>query len=466
MYKTVLTSKIHSLNCIIKNNYAKLKIWTVGSHDLSSIYFKQVGATTIIKFLSILISIIYVPLVLGYLNQEKYGIWVTLTTIVNWIRVLDVGMGNGMRNKLAEAIALKQYQQGRIYVSTTYGIIGSIFLLVLLVFYLVNPFLNWQSILNSVLISQSELVRLSNIVVTFIVLGFILQPIVLIYTAHGNSAAGAVVQLIMSSVTLLLIWLASLFADKGNIILLAWIVTGVPVLIYIGISVYVFIYKYPHFRPSFKLIKISESGNLLPLSLQFFVVQITATIIFSSIPFIIAQLFNPNEVTVFSIANSIFNLPIMLMSLIAMPILPLVTQAFANQDYTWIRSMLKKMNIFALLIVAGTIIMIIISPFIYKVWIGNKAAIPLNLSLAIGIYTIINILSTSFSIFINGIGKIRILVILGPLGIFIFIGFSILFSKILNNVIGVSIALSISSLIGLIAIPIELNKYLKKTAKY
>jgi hypothetical protein len=36
----------------------------------------------------------------------------------------------------------------------------------------------------------------------------------------------------------------------------------------------------------------------------------------------------------------------------------------------------------------------------------------------------------------------------------------------LNNVIGVSIALSISSLIGLIAIPIELNKYLKKTAKY
>ena len=103
------------------------------------------------------------PLVLGFLNQEKYGIWITLTTVVNWIRLLDVGMGNGMRNKLAEAIALKQFHQGRIYVSTTYGVLGSIFLLVLFVFYFVNPYLNWQGILNTIAISPSELVRLTQL---------------------------------------------------------------------------------------------------------------------------------------------------------------------------------------------------------------------------------------------------------------------------------------------------------------
>jgi len=259
-----------------------------------------------------------------------------------------------------------------------------------------------------------------------------------------------------------LIWLASLFAAKGNIILLAWIVTGTPVLIYIIVSAYTFLYKYPYLRPSFKLIKLSKSGDLLRLSMQFFVVQITATIIYSSIPFIVAQLFSPSEVTVFSIANSIFNLPIMLISLICAPILPLVTQAYARQDNTWIRSMLRKMNIFSMLFVVGTIFMIIISPFIYHIWIGTKVAIPFNLSVTIGIYTIISVVLAPFSTFINGIGKIRILTILAPIGIGVFIGCSILLSKLLNNVIGVSIALSISSLIGLIAIPIELNKYLKR----
>ena len=76
--------------------------------------------------------------------------------------------------------------------------------------------------------------------------------------------------------------------------------------------------------------------------------------------------------------------------------------------------MLKRINIFALLIVAGTIIMIMISPYIYKIWIGDKVSIPFGLSAAIGFYSIISILGTSFSTFLNGMGKIRMLVILAP----------------------------------------------------
>jgi O-antigen/teichoic acid export membrane protein len=428
-------------------------------HPMSAIYLKQVRSTFVIRVFSVLISIVYVPLVLGYLNQEKYGIWITLTTIVNWIRLFDVGMGNGMRNKLSEAIALKQYEKGRVYVSTTYGIMGSIFLMVLIIFYFVNPLLNWQSILNSTLISSTRLLNLTNVVVTFIVLDFILQPVALIYAAHGNSAAGGFMQLIISSVSLLLIWLATKFAAKGNITLLAWIITGIPVLVYFAISVYTYLFKYPHFRPSFKRIKIKESGSLIRLSVQFFVLQITYTMTFSAIPFIVTQLFSPKEVTVFNITYSIFNLPIMIIGLITAPVLPLVTQAYARQDYTWIRSMLKKMNIISLLLIAGTILMIIISPFIYHIWIGDKVAIPFNLSVALGIFAIINIFLTPFSITLNGIGKIRILTILAPLSITMFISLSILFSRMLDNVVGVPLALIISSIIGLIAVPTALMKH-------
>lgn len=428
-------------------------------HALSVLYLQQVGLSLLVKVCSVLITLFYVPIVLGFLNQEKYGIWITLTTVVNWIRVLDIGMGNGMRNKLAESIALKQYDKGQIYISTTYGILGAIFLLVLLFFILINPHLDWQTILNSTSIEASELKKLTLIVVSFIIIGFILQPVTLVYDAHGQSVAGGIIQLIISFISFALVYAGTFLFEKGNIILLGWIITGIPILIYILTTIYTFGFKFPHLRPSFKAIKISESGNLLRLSFQFFILQITAMIVFSSIPFVVAHLFSPNEVTIYNITNTLFNVPAMIMSLIATPLLPLVTQAFAKEEFPWINSMLQKMNFISLVMSFGIILLIIISPFIFRIWIGNKVEIPFDLSFAIGVYTIINVITVPFSIFINGIGKIRILVFLAPLTIIVFLSLSIILSRLLNNVVGVSIALSISSLIGLIVTPFVLRKH-------
>ncbi|MCJ7448022.1 MAG: hypothetical protein MUO72_10025 [Bacteroidales bacterium] len=442
----------------IKQLYTKVKTRTVGSHELSSVYFKQVSATSIIKFVSVVISLIYVPIVLGFLDQTKYGIWVTLTTIVNWIRLADIGVGGGMRLKLSEAIALKDYQKGRIHVSTTYGIIGGIFLLVLTVFYFVNPYLDWQSVLNTSIISQSELVRLTTITVSFVVIGFILKTVNQVYLAHGNSTAESLIHLITSSVSLFLIWVATIWADKGNLILLATIVTGIPVLVYVIATVYTYFYRFPHFRPSFKLIKLSESRSLMVLSLQSFVSSFTFLIIYGSVPFVVAHLFSPNEVTIFNIAYSMFNLPIMIISLVVMPIKPLITLAYTKKDYNWIRLMQKKLNKMSLMIVAGTIIMIIFNQFIYHIWIGDKVTIPFILSASIGVFAIINILQFSNSIIVLGTGKMIINAILSPINIGLFLTLSIVLSKLLNNVIGVSIALTVTCLVPLIVYPLWLKK--------
>jgi O-antigen/teichoic acid export membrane protein len=436
-----------------------------GNHELTRTYLKQVGTTLVIRVFSVLISLVYVPVVLGYLDKEKYGIWITLTTVVNWIQLLDVGMGNGLRNKLAESVAQNKLDQGRMYVSTTYVVLGSIFLGVLILFYFINPCLNWQGILNTSLISTMELISLTTIAVSFILLCFILQTIVLVYAAHGNSSMGSFLQLLISSFALLLIWLATLYTEKGNLIILAWIVTGVPVLIYSVFSVYTFMFKYPQLCPSWKYVNIKASGNLLRLSAQFFIVQISATIIYSSIPFVVTQLFSPNEVTVFNIANSIFNLPIMMIGLITAPILPLVTQAFSKNDINWLRNMLKKQMMIAGVFAIGTILMIVVSPFIYQIWIGDKVSIHYNLSVAIGIFAIIQVLKTPFSTFINGIGKIKIIVVFAPVEIGMFIGFSILFAKLLNDVVAVSIALSLTSTFSFVLVLLTLHKYLKNNKK-
>lgn len=444
----------------IRQFYLRLKTYTVGSHELSTVYFKQFSITSVFRGLSVIISLLYVPIVLGFLDQEQYGIWVTLITLANWIRVFDLGIGGGMRLKLSEAIALNQYTKGRIFISTTYGIIGGLFILILVLFYMINPKLNWQGILNTSIVTQYELIKITTVSITFIVIGFILQTVSLIYLADGNSAAGAIIQLIISSIILVLVWFVSRWAEQGNLLLLAWIATGTPVLVYAVFSAYTFIVKYPHFRPSIKLIKIKETGNLLSLSLQVLVSSVTYMILYGSIPIIIAHLFSPNEVTIFNIAYSIYNVPIVIIGLVTAPILPLVTLAYTKQDYMWIREMLKKMNLISLIISGGTIIMIIISPWIFHIWIGDKVEIPFMLSVSIGIYAIITTIQTPFSTFTNGTGRIKILTIFSPITIVLFIAISLLLSRLLNNVIGVSIALSFIAMVMLIVLPLWLKKHL------
>lgn len=43
------------------------------------------------KICNIIINLAYVPLLINSLNQDRYGIWLTITTIVSWIAFLTLG---------------------------------------------------------------------------------------------------------------------------------------------------------------------------------------------------------------------------------------------------------------------------------------------------------------------------------------------------------------------------------------
>lgn len=66
---------------------------------------KNIALSFLLKAVNILIQLLFVPLLLGYLSPVKYGIWITVGSVINWFYFFDIGLGNGLRNKLAEAFA-------------------------------------------------------------------------------------------------------------------------------------------------------------------------------------------------------------------------------------------------------------------------------------------------------------------------------------------------------------------------
>ena len=111
---------------------------------------KNILASFGIKGVSVLIGLIKVPVILLYLDVEKYGVWLTIASIVDWVHYFDLGIGHGLRNKFAEALANNDKERAKKLVSTAYFYITLIFLGISVLLIPIVYVFNWQSILNNI----------------------------------------------------------------------------------------------------------------------------------------------------------------------------------------------------------------------------------------------------------------------------------------------------------------------------
>lgn len=426
---------------------------------------KHILYSFILKGLSIVIGFLYVPLLLDYLTQEKYGIWLTLTSIIGWFSFFNIGLGNGLRNKLAESFARGNNNLGQIYISTTYAILISIFSVVLFIFHLCNFFLNWNSILNTQSVDNNELYILTSIVFSFFIIRFVFQLIEVVYFADQRPSMGNVIATLGNVFSFILVLIVIHSTVKGNLILLGSIISAIPVIVLIVITFLAFNGKYKLIKPSIKKIDFKQSKGLMNLGFKFFFMQITSIIMFSTSSFFIAQFYGPEEVVVYNIAFKLFQMPYMVFSIVLSPIWSAVTDAYVKSDHVWLTKTLKRLNILSFLFSLGVIFLLLISKWIFKVWIGNKVIIPLDLLITMAIYTIIRIWNSPYSVFINGFGKIKLTTSLTFMSIIIYFVLIFSLSAIFRNSTGVLLAVIGASLVGVITQPWQANKILNGKAK-
>jgi O-antigen/teichoic acid export membrane protein len=426
---------------------------------------RQIGYSFFIQGLSILIGLLYVPLLLDYLTQEKYGIWITLTSILGWFSFFDIGLGNGLRNKLAEAIAKDNLELGKKYISTTYAILICIFSVVLVVFHLCNFFLNWNAILNTTTIENRELYILTSIVFTFFIFRFIVHLISVVYLADQKPAVTKMMTTGGNLLSFIIVLILTKITINGNLILLGSIISIIPVLLFVVVSVTSFNTRYKKLKPAFKSVDFKLSGSLINLGAKFFFLQIAYIIVFSTSNIFITQFYGPSEVTVFNIAFKYFQIPVMVFSIIMSPMWSAVTDAYAKSDFPWLKNTLKHLNILSLLFSTGVLFMIFISNWVYKFWVGEDITIPFSLSLTLGVYSVMQIVVAPYSSFINGIGKLKLTVSLTFLGILVYLILIYVFGNIFENSTGIVLAIISTHIIGAIIQPTQTYKLLNKKAK-
>jgi O-antigen/teichoic acid export membrane protein/glycosyltransferase involved in cell wall biosynthesis len=442
-----------------------IKSFLTEGHERSIKTKKNILTSILIKCVSIAISFILIPLALNYLNPVKYGIWLTLTSVIGWFAFFDLGLGNGLRNKLAEALAKNNKELARTYISTSYAIMSLTIGIIYLLFILVFPFINWSFILNTPPEMNAEINRLIFIVFSFFCLQFIIKLISMILKADQRSAISGGINTFASLLSLIIVFILTK-TTQGSLL---WLSIGISAANLISPLIATFWYfgtDYKHLIPSLKYVKLSSAKDLMGLGFLFFIMQFAALILFSTDSFIIDQLYGPEEVTPYNIAFKYFSLVTMGFAIVTTPFWTAYTDAYHKQDFKWIERITKKLMLLWLLIAFGVLGMLLFANTFYQIWIGDSIKIPFMLSASMALWALISSWTSLFGNFLSGVGIIRLSLYHSFAMIIINIPLSIFLAKYLNlGSTGVIIGTCICVLPQVFLHPIQYKKIITNTAK-
>jgi len=424
---------------------------------------KNIVASVFIKGLSMIVGFLIIRITYDYLDQTVYGIWLTLTSFLAWFSFFEIGLGSGLRNKLAEALAVKDYDLGKAYVSTTYAILTIIVSVLALGFFIGNTFIDWTVVLNTEKELAEDLSYLALIVFGFFFLRFVFQLISVVLSADQRPAIANAFGPIGNFIVLILIYILTL-TTEGSLIYLGWVLSALPFLVLFIATIYFFKNDYKHIAPSIKFVKFKYAKDLLSLGVKFFAIQIAGLIIYQSSTIIITQYFGPAEVTVYNTAYKYFSILTMGFTIIVTPFWSAYTEAWVKQEIQWIKNIVSKLLKIWIMASLGGIVMLFFANEFYAI-LTPGLEVPFNLSLALLIYFVTYTFGGIFNMFINGVGKIKLQLILSGVSAVVFIGVSILLIEVFNlGIVSLVIASIIANIEGFLIAPIQYNKIINKRA--
>lgn len=425
---------------------------------------KNILASFFIKGWVIVVQLLMVPLTLHCLGVYENGIWLTISSMLVWIDNLDAGLGNGLRNKLAEYVAKDDFENARRAVSST--------LFMLVVFILpISLALNlwiWNADTYSFFNVDAHVVGNLNKILScsaiFVCSTFIFKFI-------GNFYMG----LQMPAINNLLGCLGQTLALIGTVVVylsqthslfyIAIVNTLAPLLVYIISYPITFKKRYPHLSPSFKYVDMKSALSLFSMGIKFFILQISGVILFMTTNILISRYYTPEMVTPYQIAYRYFSVVQMLFFIICVPYWSATTDAYNKKDFAWIKASGRSLNRIIVGLMFVAILMILVSQPVYQLWVGDASIVSLGMTVMVAVYVMILTLSMRYSYILNGFGTLRVQLITTVIAAICYIPLAMFFCQDSKNVLCLIAVMAAVNLPGLVVNALQYHKIVKGTAK-
>lgn len=423
---------------------------------------KNIIYSILIKVLSIVVSFMLVPMTIGYVSSELYGVWLTLSSILTWLTFLDLGFSQGMKNKLTEAIANDDWERGKKLVSTTYFLMILIFVPVCVIIQFLIPIVDWCKLLNISTIYQDDIIKTLHVLMAFCCLQMVVNVVVSIIAAFQRVALSNSFGVIGNVISLGIIFALTKLCPP-SLLYLCFSLAAMPIVVTIIASIILFSGSMKRVAPSIRSIEMPLTKDLFTLGYKFFIINIQAVVLYQATNVIISNVSSPLWVTSYNIAYKYLSIAMMLFTIATQPLWPAFADAYARGDNQWMNNAKNKMTKFYYICALGCVIMATIAPWVYKIWVGKGADVPYMMTWIVTIYILVYCWGNFNGILLVGMSKIKLNTIIVTIGMFLHIPLAYGLSTLIGAY-GVIVSMISINLFYGIVYRIQLNKILNGTA--
>ena len=428
----------------------------------SSLLLKNVLASFFVKGWAAVVALLLVPLTLNCLGVYQNGVWLLVSSLLMWIDQMDIGLGNGLRNRLAVHLARGETSDAQKVVSSTVAMLLCIVLPVLFVLLLLVWKTDIYALLNVSATQVPELRLALMSAVTLVCMTFVLKFIGNVYMGVQMPAVSNLLMALGQTVALIATWLLYV-SGKASFLYVVVANTMAPLLVYMLAYPYTFYIRYPMLRPALKCVDFSSVLETGSLGVKFFWLQIAGVIQFMTANLLISNFFTPEMVTPYQIAYRYISLVLVAFSVVCMPFWNATTDAYERGDIDWIRKANHRMSVFTMIVAVGLLLMTLVSPWVYNVWIGDSCEVPLSMTTMMAVYVFLLVVSLRYSYFLNGIGALRMQLYMTVMAV-VFIPLAWGVSSYTHNIVWFMAVMCFCNVPGIVANAIQFNKILNGKA--
>lgn len=285
---------------------------------------------------AIIVSLISVPLTTRYLGAERYGAWITISTLMTWIAFVDLGTSNSLTNAISEAYAHDRRDMAQTYVASAFWMQIAFIGLIATFFLWLWHSMSWDRLLNvQSLQARAEVGPAVAVAFAIFALNFPLTSISKIYggyqevaKANGWNAAGNVLSLVA---------LVLVTRFRGGLVLLVVGVSGAVLLVNVISAIWMFGWSKPWLLPRLRSVSRLALKKISGLGSMFFLLQLGSLALFQTDNLIIAYFLGASAVTPYSVAWRLFTYTTIFQILALPSYWPAYAEAFTRGDRAWIR---------------------------------------------------------------------------------------------------------------------------------
>lgn len=386
---------------------------------VTSIGFRAVGIT---------VGLVTVPVLLGYLGPEKYGLWVTVTSFTALLLFADLGLGQGLVNGISAAEGDDRREALPSLVASAFYMLLVVAAVLGVVFAVIYPVVPWSEVLT---VQSSSAAQLAGPAVA-----------VLVAMTLVGLPFGLVVRVRLG---LQESFIANVWLSVGSVVTLAALVLAVELDATLPWLVFAFacgplaasllnggflLHSRPVLLPRLRNASVSQGRHLLSLGLLFFVVQVAGAGAYQTDNLVVARIVGVAAVTQYAVPMQLFMLTPTIMGLLAYPLWPAYREARAREDNVWFRRTARRSFIIAIAVgsACSTILALTATPLIH-VWAGSSVNPSTSLLVALALFSTLFTVSTVVTIFLYAVDAVGFIAASSAVFVVLNLGLSIVLTR-------------------------------------